>query len=59
METIFDFLIWGLWEIQTDSRIDVQFGGLGVDTYRKEPMENLMAWWEKENKYRNGKHCHK
>ena len=38
-----DVLIWGLWEIHTDATIDVIFGDLDADTYKHEPVDNLLA----------------
>ena len=43
METRGGFLIRGLWESQTDAIIDVRFGDANADTYKYEPMDNLLA----------------
>ena len=59
METMGDVIIWGLWEHQTDAIIDVKFGDTGTDTYTHEPMDKLLACWEKQKKDNHGKHCHK
>ena len=55
METRGGVLIWGLGKPDI---IDVRFGESEADTYRKEPMDKLLACWEKENKYKHSKHCH-
>ena len=47
METQVDALIWGLWYIQTNAIIDVRFIDPDVDTYRKEPMVNILDLWKK------------
>ena len=54
-----DVLIRVLWEIQTDAIIGVIFGDSDAETYRKEPMDKLLACLEKEKKYKNGKNLHK
>ena len=43
LETSGDILIQGLWKIYTDAIIGVRFGDLDADTYRKEPMDKLLA----------------
>ena len=58
METRGDVLIQGLWKSQTDAIIDVRFGDSDADTYRKEPMEKILARREKEKKDKNGNNCH-
>ena len=49
-------MIRGLWYIQTDSIIDVKLGDDDVDIYTFEPMEVILDWWYKTNKYKHGKH---
>ena len=58
METQIDVLILVLWEIHTEVIIDIIFGDLDKETYRKEPIDKLLALWDKENKDKHGKHCH-
>ena len=50
LETRRDVLIRGLWKIQTDTIINVRFGDANTDIYKNEPMDNLLARWDKENK---------
>ena len=57
METQGDVLIRGLQDRQTDSIIDVIIGNNDADTYRFDPMSELLAKWEKTNKDKHGKHC--
>ena len=59
LETRGDIIIWELWESKTEATIDVRLGDPECDTHKKEPMGMLLAWWEKEKKDKNGKHCHK
>ena len=47
LETRGDVLIWGLWEIHTDDIIDIRFGDLDADTYKNEPMDKLLDFWDK------------
>ena len=56
LETRGEVFIRGLWESQTDSIIDVRFGDADADPYKYEPIENLLARREKENKDNHGKH---
>ena len=42
LDTRGDVLIRGLWEIQTDSIINVIFGDSGVDTYKYDLMDKLL-----------------
>ena len=58
METQGDVLIWGLWESQTEAIINIIFGDLDKETYKKEPTDKHLDCWEKENKDKHGKHCH-
>ena len=58
METRGDFIIRGLWEIQTDAIINVIFGDSDTDTYKKEATGKLLARWEKESRYKDGNKWH-
>ena len=58
LDTRCDFLTQGLLEIQTDTTINVIFGDAEADTYKYEPIDKLLASWEKENKYKHVKHFH-
>ena len=40
----------GLWDIQTDSIIDVRFGDADVETYKTEGMDTLLPRWDNINK---------
>ena len=42
----------------TDTIVDVRFGDSDLDTYKYEPMDNLLDCWEKENNDKNGKQYH-
>ena len=42
METRDDAIIWRLWEIQTDTIINIIFGDLDADTYRKDTMDKVL-----------------
>ena len=59
LKTRGDVPIRGLWERQNDSIIDVKFGDADVHTYRNDPMDNIPACRENQNKDNHGKHCHK
>ena len=50
LDTRGDVLIWGLWESQTDAIIGVRFGDSDADTYRKDPMDKLLDYKDKEQK---------
>ena len=52
-------LIMGLWERHNGAIIDIIFGDPDYDSYKKEPMVSLIAWWVKGENYRHGKHFHK
>ena len=52
-----DVLIWGLWEQQTDAIIDVKIGNDDTNTYKFDPMDNILDCWEEKNKDTHGKHC--
>ena len=58
MEKRGDVLIQGLWEVQTDAIIDVIFDDADIYTYRYEPMDKILDFWEKENKDKHGKKYH-
>ena len=45
-ETSGDFPTQGLWKIHIDAIIEVIFEDSVADTYRKEPLRNLLALWE-------------
>ena len=45
-ETQGNVLIRVLWEIQTDSIIDVKFGDADAETYVKKGMDTLLPRWE-------------
>ena len=49
METRGDILIQVLWEYHIDLIIDIKFGDADTDTYKHEPMDNIMICWEKKN----------
>ena len=51
-------MIWVLWDRQAEAIIDVKIGDADTDSYRFEPMVNLLTWWEKINKDNHSKHCH-
>ena len=53
-----DILIRFLWEINTGAIINVIFGDAYTYTYKYEPMDKLLARWEKENKDKQSKNCH-
>ena len=42
----------------TDTIVDVRFGDSDLDTYKYEPMDNLLDCREKENRDKRVKHCH-
>ena len=48
MEKRGDVLIQGLWEVQTDAIIDVIFDDADIYTYRYEPMDKILDFWEKD-----------
>ena len=51
-------MIRGLWDRYSEAIIGVKIGDADADSYRYEPMAALLAWWEKINKDKKGKHCH-
>ena len=40
-----DTILQGLWYQQVKAIIDVKLGGNDVDSYKFEPMAELLAWW--------------
>ena len=58
MEKRGDVLIQGLWEVQTDAIIDVIFDDADIYTYRYEPMDKILDFWEKEKKDKHSKKYH-
>ena len=59
MDTQGDVIIPGLWDRQNVVIIEVKLGDADAATYRFESMSALLAQWEKINKDKHGKHCHK
>ena len=51
-------MVQGLWDRQVDAIIDVKLGDADVDSYKYEPMADLLARWETIKKDKHGKHCH-
>ena len=43
---------------QTDAIIDANFGDADVDTYKHEPIDNILDRWDKQNKDKHGNNCH-
>ena len=52
-------MIWGLWDRQTDTIIDVKLRDADSDTYIFESMLVLLDRWVKTKKDNHGKHFHK
>ena len=50
-------MIRGLWDIQSESIIDVKLGDSEADANKYEPIVALLAWWETIKNNNNGKHC--
>ena len=50
-------MIRGLWDWQAESIIEVKIGNADADSYKYDPMEMLLAWWETIKKDKHGKHC--
>ena len=59
LETRSDVLIRVLWEIYTESIIDISMGDPDHDTHNKEPMKTLRDLWGKGNKDKYNKNFHK
>ena len=51
-------MVEGLWDSQVDTIIDVKLGDADADSYRYEPMTELLARWEMIKNYKHGNHCH-
>ena len=51
-------MIQGLCYQQAEPIINVKLGNTDADSYKFEPMAELLAWWKKINKDKHGKHCH-
>ena len=51
-------MIQGLWDRQVDAIIDVKLRDADADTYKYEPMESLLARWEKLKKDKHGNQCY-
>ena len=51
-------LIRGLWDLQVEAIIEVKLGDADADSYKYEPMEELLARRETIKKDKHGKHCH-
>ena len=47
-----------LWDCQINAIIGIKIGDTDTDTYRYEPMIDLMYTWEKTKKDKHVKHCH-
>ena len=50
-------MIRGLWDQQDEAIIDVKLDDADADSYKYDPMAELLAWWETINKYKQGKNC--
>ena len=51
-------MVQSLWDSQVDSIIDVKLGDEDADSYKYEPMAELLARWETIKKDKPGKHFH-
>ena len=51
-------MIQGLWDRQTDAIIDVKIGDADMNSYKYEPMAELLDRWKTINKDKHGKHFH-
>ena len=49
-------MVQDLWDLQVNATIDVKLGDADADTYKHEPMKELLARWEKIKKDKHGKH---
>ena len=58
LETRCDVLIWGLWERQTDAIINIIFGDTDTGTYKHEPTEKILFWWDNQKKDNHNKKFH-
>ena len=52
-------MIRGLWDCQVDTIIDVKLGDADADTYKYEPITELLDSRENTKKDKHGKHYHK
>ena len=50
-------MIWGLWDRQVNTIIDIKLGDADADTYKYNLMTSLLARWENIKKDKHGKHC--
>ena len=50
-------MIWGLWDQQVESIIDVKLVNADADSYKYESMVELLDWWETTKKDKHGKNC--
>ena len=53
-----EIIIRELWEQQNNDTISVKLRYTDADTYRFDPMENILDCWEKMNKDKQGNHFH-
>ena len=53
-----DVLIQGLWDRQNNDIIYTKIGDADAYTYKFDPMDKLLYWWEKMRKDKHGNHCH-
>ena len=51
-------MILGLWDRQAEAVIDIKISEADTYSYRFEPMEALLDWWNKTKKDKHSKHCH-
>ena len=58
LETWGGLIIWDLWDRHNYSIIDVKLGDADADSYKYEPMTELLARWEMIKNYKHGNHCH-
>ena len=50
-------MIQGLWNWQAASIIDIKLGDADADSYKYDPMEALMDWWETIKICKHSNHC--
>ena len=50
-------MIWGLWDFQVDTIIEINLGDADADTHKYEPMAALLTKWEDIKKYKHGRDC--
>ena len=51
-------MVRGSWYRQVNVIIDVKLGDSEADSYKYEPMADLLARWETIKKYKHGNHYH-